>query len=63
MDRRSQEQDKFFSICRKGPSTDLTKFLQNHPNFTLNQPEGLTGNTGLHKAALSDLHSKVISSK
>ena len=58
MERRSFEQDKFFSICRKGSSTDLIKWLQKYPNFVVNQPEGLTGNTGLHKAALSELNSK-----
>ena len=58
MDRQSPDTDKFFSICRKGSFTDLEKWLQSHPNFVINQPEGLTGNTGLHKAALSELHSK-----
>ena len=58
MEGRSFEQDKFFSICRKGSSTDLIKWLQKYPNFVVNQPEGLTGNTGLHKAALSELNSK-----
>ena len=58
MDRQSPAADQFFSICRKGSFTDLEKWLQSHHNFVINQPEGLTGNTGLHKAALSELHSK-----
>ena len=55
------EQDKFLEICGHGLVDDLAQWLRQRPQFKINQPEGLNGNTGLHMAALSEENAKACS--